>query len=82
MVGNTILAALDGRFGGYAETFERIRALNRDWEIYGHDIYEDALTLSRFASPNRRSQSHQFLEFSRTVSRLGITVEPPTFTIP
>jgi hypothetical protein len=42
MVGNTILAALDGRINGYDETCERIRVPNRQWKIYGHDVYENA----------------------------------------
>jgi len=42
MAGNTILALLLGRDDGVDETYERLRVANGDWEIYGHDVYEDA----------------------------------------
>ncbi len=41
MVGNTILALLLGRNDGVDETFERLRVASGDWEINGHDVYED-----------------------------------------
>ena len=42
MVGNMNLAALDASIIGYDETFKRARVSNGDWEIYGHDVYENA----------------------------------------
>jgi hypothetical protein len=44
MVGNILLTTLDPGSPyphGYSETDERQQVANGDWEIYGHDIYED-----------------------------------------
>jgi hypothetical protein len=65
MIGNTVLAILDGIGNGYDETFEKLRVGTRHWEIYDHDVYEnEALDqaphkhclnlLNHTGDPNRR----------------------------